>query len=309
MSALQPDLFRGIPSAGRCGDCVHRNGAPDDPRAYCTPIGWRAPQDEPCEAWFDRTAAMDWWNSRAPTISLGMVSALYVETGGCYFGVEGVDPWDAARDARTYPGPWPVVAHPPCQRWGRFWHGSTRKPHQFKFGDDQGCFAAALKAVRQFGGVLEHPAESGAWNSPNHPTKPGFGLPVPIKGAGWSMPDQWGGRACYVEQGHYGHPARKSTYLYAVGVDFDRCQLIWDRTRAKVPAWMIERYGEAKARKIGVVAMMGGKDKVRKRNASPIEFRDQLLAMARSVTTRRLDMDPQIASDANAPIRETNATS
>jgi hypothetical protein len=58
------------------------------------------------------------------------VAALYVEPQGCYVGVPGVDPWDEARDARTYAGPHPVVAHPPCQRWGRFWHGSTRKPHQ-----------------------------------------------------------------------------------------------------------------------------------------------------------------------------------
>lgn len=46
------------------------------------------------------------------------VAALYVETGGCYFGLEDVDPWDIHRDARLYPGPWPVVAHPPCERWG-----------------------------------------------------------------------------------------------------------------------------------------------------------------------------------------------
>jgi hypothetical protein len=62
------------------------------------------------------------------------VAALYVTKGGCYFGLEGVDPWDEARDARTYAGPWPVIAHPPCQRWGRFWHGSTRKPHQPRLG-------------------------------------------------------------------------------------------------------------------------------------------------------------------------------
>ena len=71
---------------------------------------------------------------------LQTVAALYVEPKGCYVGVPGVDPWDEARDARTYAGPHPVVAHPPCQRWGRFWHGSTRKPHQYKLGDDGGCF-------------------------------------------------------------------------------------------------------------------------------------------------------------------------
>ena len=45
------------------------------------------------------------------------VAALYVETGGAYFGLAGVDPWDQPRDARKYAGPWPVVAHPPCDRW------------------------------------------------------------------------------------------------------------------------------------------------------------------------------------------------
>jgi hypothetical protein len=55
-----------------------------------------------------------------------MIAALYVEPNGAYFGLPGVDPWDQARDARKYAGPWPVVAHPPCERWGRFWHGSPR---------------------------------------------------------------------------------------------------------------------------------------------------------------------------------------
>ncbi len=45
------------------------------------------------------------------------IAALYVATDGCYFGLSGVDTWDQARDARKYAGPYPVVAHPPCQRW------------------------------------------------------------------------------------------------------------------------------------------------------------------------------------------------
>ena len=51
------------------------------------------------------------------------IAALYVAAGGTYFGLEGVDPWDEKRDARAYPGPNPVVAHPPCKRWGRYWYG------------------------------------------------------------------------------------------------------------------------------------------------------------------------------------------
>ena len=98
-----------------------------------------------------------------------MIAALYVEPAGIYIGVPDVDPWDEARDARTYSGPHPVVAHPPCQRWGRFWHGSTRKPHQYKLGDDGGCFAACLTSVRQWGGLLEHPWVMGVLNKPFSP--------------------------------------------------------------------------------------------------------------------------------------------
>ena len=67
-----------------------------------------------------------------------MIAALFVESGGVYSNIPNVDPWDEARDARTYHGPWPVVAHPPSARWGRYWHGAPRKPHQYRLGEDGG---------------------------------------------------------------------------------------------------------------------------------------------------------------------------
>lgn len=45
-----------------------------------------------------------------------MIAALFVQRDGCYWNLEGVDPWDEARDARLYDGPYPVVAHPQRQR-------------------------------------------------------------------------------------------------------------------------------------------------------------------------------------------------
>jgi len=106
------------------------------------------------------------------------VAALFVETDGCYFGVPDIDPWDINRDARDYRGPWPVVAHPPCQRWGR---------------------------------------------------------------------SRWG------------------------------------RSEQRLPVYAVERYGYEKARRIGVMAAVGGKDKTRVRNATPDPFRDILLTIARSL--------------------------
>jgi hypothetical protein len=201
-----------------------------------------------------------------------MIAALYVETDGCYFGLPGVDPWDIARDARQYAGPHPVVAHPPCQRWGRFWHGSTRKPHQFTLGNDGGCFEAAFEAIRIWGGVLEHPADSHAWKH--------FDLQVPERFKGWQHAGREGIMTCYVEQGHYGHFSRKPTWLLAKDVRLPA--LNWSKGEQRLHPIALERYGYAKARRIGMTAMIGGKDKTKIRNATPIPFRDLLISIAKT---------------------------
>jgi hypothetical protein len=202
---------------------------------------------------------------------MNMVAALFVETDGVYFGLPGVEPWDMARDARTYSGPHPVVAHPPCKRWGRYWHGAPRKPHQYRLGEDGGCFAAALAAVRNYGGVLEHPEGSHAWRY--------FGLSKPPRAGGWVPADSYGGWTCCVEQGHYGHMARKATWLYAAGVELP--ELIWGRSEQRIHPTALARYGYKKARRIGMMAMVGGKDKERIRDSTPLPFRDVLIGMAR----------------------------
>ena len=210
-------------------------------------------------------------------MQLREIAALYVETDGCYYGLPGVDPWDEARDARKYAGPHPVVAHPPCQRWGRYHGGSPRKPFQYELGDDQGKFAVALWAVRTFGGVIEHPADSHAWSW--------YGLTSPPRTGGWHEADDWGGRTCYVEQGHYGHMSRKGTWLYAVGINPP--ELIWGPAEQRLHPTALARHGYAKARRIGMSAMVGGKDKTKIRDRTPIEFRDQLIGMARMAEPKR----------------------
>ena len=206
-----------------------------------------------------------------------MIAALFVETNGCYFGLPDVDPWDQARDARLYAGPHPVVAHPPCQRWGRFWHGSPRKPHQFKLGDDEGCFEAALAAVREWGGVLEHPADSHAWAR--------FDLNRPDRRCEWVAADWQGGWTCYVDQAHYGHGAKKPTWLYAAHVDPPLLDM--RRVAQRLDPVVLARHGYAVARRRGLVSLVGGKDKTAKRNATPHEFRDLLLGIARSAGQHR----------------------
>lgn len=135
-----------------------------------------------------------------------------------------------------------------------------------------GCFAAALTAVRNYGGVLGHPAHSHAWRF--------FGLAVPPRAGGWVKADEFGGMTCYVEQGHYGHMSRKATWLYAKAESLP--ELIWGPSEQRIHPVALERHGYEKARRIGMMAMVGGKDKTRIRNATPPAFRDVLLAIAGS---------------------------
>lgn len=195
-----------------------------------------------------------------------VVSALFVQRGGVYWNVPGVDPWDEKRDARLYPGSNPVVAHPPCARWCRL-AGLVEARWGHKRGDDGGTFAAALSHVRRWGGVLEHPAYSDAWGA--------HGLNMPQTGGGWVNADWDGGWTCYVEQGRYGHPAKKATWLYAYGVDLPslRWGCIPDTESKALVSWCGNRVrsGENRPRV--------GKDAA---SRTPIEFRDILISMARS---------------------------
>jgi hypothetical protein len=205
---------------------------------------------------------------------MSMVAALYVQRGGCYYGLPDVDPWDKERDARLYAGPWPVVAHPPCERWGRYWSGGPSARVRREKGDDGGCFAAALAAVRRWGGVLEHPEASHAWRR--------FGLIAPLRGGGWSVADDCGGWTCCVEQGHYGHRARKATWLYAHGVELPR--MAWGKAAA---ARLDEGFHSAEERRRAVKTGICQRLSARQRAATPEPFRDLLLSMARSVQERR----------------------
>lgn len=195
-----------------------------------------------------------------------MIAALYVQKGGCYYGLPDVDPWDEERDARLYAGPHPVVAHPPCARWSRL-AGLVQARYGLRKGDDGGCFRAALLAVRAWGGVLEHPAETKAW--------PAFDLPRPMQGA-W-MRTFCGGWVTQVAQSSYGHRAQKLTWLYYFGASMPPA-LDWSTAPHTARVSYLQNRGAAR------VEMMGH----RERSATPPAFRDLLLNIARSAKPVKL---------------------
>lgn len=117
-----------------------------------------------------------------------------------YYSLHLSDPWGMKRDAHEFfanPDPVPIVAHPPCRSWGRWKHRAKPRPGEREL---------AIKAVhhiQKYGGVLEHPEASDLFDS----------LP-PVGG----FPDEHGGFTVKLDQCNFGHPCRKRTLLYIVGV-------------------------------------------------------------------------------------------
>ena len=172
----------------------------------------------------------------------------------------GCDVYDLERNALTYRGNAPVVAHPPCQLWGKMakinhlrWGGEHNRP-----GNDGGCFRFALDAVNRCGGVLEHPAETYAWLT--------HGLPYP--GMGWTRWKQ--GWVCEVWQSAYGHRAQKRTWLYYFGEDVP-LPARWERPPGTHQVGFHDQRG--KARNKPTLSR-------REANATPIEFAYWLILLA-----------------------------
>lgn len=192
-----------------------------------------------------------------------MIAALYAQDRGCYHGLADVDPWGEDRDARTYAGPHAVVAHPPCQLWVNLtgvnykrYGGAHNRP-----GNDGGCFAKALEAVRRWGGVLEHPAGSFAWQT--------FALLPPTK-SGWDRDGEreW---VCEVWQSAYGHRARKRTWLLYCGTRRPP-ELNWDRPKGTHQVGWFDRAKPTLSK--------------REASATPPAFRDALIAIASDINSQ-----------------------
>jgi hypothetical protein len=127
------------------------------------------------------------------------VAILFARTDSIYKTIPGCDVYDFERDALTWPSGAPVVAHPPCRAWGQLRHMANPRPGEKELA------LWAVKQVRRWGGVLEHPKNSTLW--------PAAGLPAP------GCRDEFGGWTLPIHQYWWGHRAEKATLLYIVGCE------------------------------------------------------------------------------------------
>lgn len=127
------------------------------------------------------------------------IAVLFARADSIYKQIEFCDVYDIERDARTYTGNLPVVAHPPCRAWGRLRHFANPRH------DEKELAFFAVEMVRKFGGVLEHPESSTLWMEAQ--------LPHPALG----NYDAFGGFTLALPQKWFGHRAEKKTWLYISG--------------------------------------------------------------------------------------------
>lgn len=127
------------------------------------------------------------------------VAVLFARSDSYYKTLPGCDLFDIERDARSWPGGCPVVAHPPCRAWASLRHKA--KPRD----DEKNLARWAVAQVRKWGGVLEHPQCTTLWQDQ--------GLPE------GQERDAFGGWTLYIQQHWWGHRAQKRTRLYIVGCE------------------------------------------------------------------------------------------
>lgn len=215
------------------------------------------------------------------------VQALFVDDSkhGIYPKLLGQDNcWGEKRDASLYAGPDPIVAHPPCNLWVNMaavnYARALKEPNRRKVlpawypgGDDGGCFASALASVRRYGGVLEHPAHSHAWEHHRLMTprrENDYGDIV-----GWErhcftsvgpcriIQDYW---VCEVYQSTYGNLCQKKTWLIYCGKS-PPFELDWSKTPATHQVGWFDRQRPTVSKRLA--------------SATPLAFAETLIALAR----------------------------
>jgi len=201
------------------------------------------------------------------------VAALYVDPKGPYPSMC-ANWYDAERNAKTYAGPWPVVAHPPCGPWGPMRHLSSGNGAE----QDRTCGPHAVEMVRRWGGVLEHPKGSTLFRH--------CGMPHPGE-----LPDEWGGVTFAVNQSDWGHVARKPTWIYVVGVALT--QMPAPPPKREPTHWASG--SRTRSSRQGSPVPPGIKVcSVRQRRRTPIEFARCLLSIAACA-------EPPLYADRDAP--------
>lgn len=136
-----------------------------------------------------------------PNTKLQPVAVLCASGRSIYRHLPQVLVYDEARDARTFHGREPVIAHPPCRTWSKHFRTQAKPPDR-EAEMELGRFA--VRTVIANGGVLEQPAGSLLFTE--------MQLPMP------NEPEDPFLYTLYIEQRWFQFPTRKATWLLIAGL-------------------------------------------------------------------------------------------
>lgn len=128
-----------------------------------------------------------------------LVPVLFVHSRSNYKKIPFFDCYDEKRNALSYTGSHPVIAHPPCRLWSRL-RSFSKAPES-----EKNLAIWSVDLVRSVGGIVEHPYDSQLWK---HIHCPGVGVF-----------DKFGGTSFVFDQFDFGYYTRKRTRLYIVGLN------------------------------------------------------------------------------------------
>ena len=100
---------------------------------------------------------------------------------------------------------------------------------------------------------------------------------MPPRCGGWVVADWDGGWTCCIEQGWYGHRARKATWLYACRVDVP--SLSWGNAPGDFVR-LDEGYHSIEERRRAIKTGACQRLSANQRRATPAQFRDLLISIA-----------------------------
>lgn len=126
-----------------------------------------------------------------------MISILFTQKNSVYQQLK-QDCWNIEKNALSWPGGNPIIAHPPCRLWGTL-RGLAKHTPGEKY-----LAVWSINQIRKWGGILEHPRNSRLWTYLKLP-KPG-------------SYDEYGGWTLNIQQNWFGHKCRKNTFLYIKGI-------------------------------------------------------------------------------------------
>lgn len=129
------------------------------------------------------------------------VAVLCASRKSIYKSIPNLDVYDIDRDAMSFLGGMPVIAHPPCRLWSAYCSHQAKSPDPEK---ERALGRFCVENVRSNGGVLEQPAHSRLWKACD--------IPFP------NQKDTGDGFSIEIPQFWFGDTREKNTWLYFLGI-------------------------------------------------------------------------------------------